>query len=83
MNNVEPFVFVTSLNEKLFLDYGENFINSWLKNADLNLVLVVVHEEISRHIGSLYAITLFPCLLIALNVSSFATSFKSFRMPEE
>jgi hypothetical protein len=45
MNNAEPIVFVTSLNQKLFFDYGENFINSWLKKADLNLVLVVVHEE--------------------------------------
>ena len=42
---MEPQVYITSLNQKLFEDYGKNFVESWLANAALDLVLIVVHEE--------------------------------------
>lgn len=80
MNNVEPFVFVTSLNEKLFLDYGENFINSWLKNADLNLVLVVVHEEISAPYLDPYARNnVIPMSLDSAECELFRNKFQKFQ----
>ncbi len=42
---MEPQVYITSLNQKLFEDYGKNFIESWLANSAPDLVLIVVHEE--------------------------------------
>ena len=42
---MEPQVYITSLNQKLFEDYGKNFIESWLANSTPDLVLIVVHEE--------------------------------------
>ncbi|MDA0892547.1 MAG: hypothetical protein O3C15_09550 [Proteobacteria bacterium] len=42
---MKPQVYITSLNEKLYLQYGRNFIESWLKNAALDMVLIVVYEE--------------------------------------
>jgi hypothetical protein len=41
----DPIVFITSMNERLFTDYGRNLLSSWIQYSSLDAVLVVCYDD--------------------------------------
>jgi len=74
-----PQVYITSLNEKLYWQYGRNFIESWLKNAALDMVLIVVHEEeAAQYLASHSTANVIPMSLVSDEHQRFKKKFGSF-----
>ena len=76
---MKPQVYITSLNEQLYHQYGKTFIQSWLHNADLDLVLVVVYEEATAPYLSEYShANVIPLSLASNEHSLFRSKFGHF-----
>ena len=74
-----PQVYITSLNEKLYWQYGRTFIDSWLKNAALDMVLIVVHEEESaEYLASHSTANVIPMSLASEGHRRFKQKFGNF-----